>query len=86
MTKSTKFTFLVTLLCLLLASNVAGLIVVEADTKLAKYEIGDPIPVFWTVTLSVFVFLRNATFNYATWLFAYQYYTLSRNTPFLLKQ
>jgi hypothetical protein len=81
-TINTKFKFVVTLLCLLLASNVAGLVVIEADTHVVK---DDPVPVFWIITLSAFVFVRTATFNYAIWRFAYQYYTMFRNTPFLLK-
>jgi len=31
------------------------------------------------------VFIRDSTFNYAYWLFAWQYYTISRYTPFLLR-
>lgn len=34
----------------------------------------------------MFEFIRNASFSYAVWQFAYQYYTLSRYTPFYLKQ
>jgi hypothetical protein len=38
---------------------------------------------FWFQFFSVF--LKNATFNYAYWQFAWTYYTISRYTPILLK-
>ena len=34
---------------------------------------------------AIFVFLRNSTINVAYWLFAFQYYKISRYTPYLLK-
>jgi hypothetical protein len=82
--KSTKFSFLVQLLVLLLVSNLAGILVIEADTKFSVTD--NNVALVWKIIQAVAIFIRNATFNYALWLFAFQYYTLSRYTPFYLKQ
>ena len=84
--QSTKFNFVVKLLVLLISSNLAGIVVVALNRPIVENEDNNTQEsVFVDVSQAVFVFIRDATFNYAYWLFAWQYYTISRYTPFLLK-
>ena len=79
---TTKFKLVVMLLCLLIVSTVAEFVVLKADSKLVETE----HQTLLKSLQSAFFFIRDATFNLAYWLFAWQYFTIARNTPYLLKQ
>ena len=79
--KNTKFVFMIKMTSLLLVSNAAGVMVVIADANITKSDFS----VIWAWTQAIFVFMRTTTINSAYWLFAFQYYKISRYTPYLLK-
>lgn len=74
--RSSKFKFVIKLLALLIVSNLAGILTIICD------GFADSA---WVWALSISAFVRSLMFNLAYWMFAFQYYTISRYTPFLLR-
>ena len=78
---NSKFVFMIKITSLLMVSNAAGVMVVIADGNITKSDFS----VIWVWIQAIFDCLSTSTINIAYWLFAFQYYKISRYTPYLLK-
>lgn len=70
--KGSKYYFLILLTILLIISNIAAIL---ADIFANKYHLG---------VESIFVFIRDSTFNLAHWIFCYKYWVIACDMEDLL--
>lgn len=79
-----KFSFVVKLIILMMFSNIAlisGSVSNYEESLKEKASIETTL-FMWTAAVSFGV--RDATFNVAHWMFAFEYYSISRYMPYLL--
>ena len=79
-----KFSFVVKLIVLMMFSNIALISGSISNYKESlKEKASTEMTLFmWTAAISFAT--RDATFNVAHWMFAFEYYSISRYMPFLL--
>ena len=76
----TRFTFLTTLICLYLITDV-GTIILSIGIYFEQTEISDHHPYVLAITIGVSTFLFNFGTNTVLWLFSFKYWVISREVP-----
>lgn len=81
-----QFKFITSITSLLIVSNIAFIFCAKGDGEIFRRDGNQSAGVdFWIDFLGVFSTLRDASFNIATWIFAFEYYKIARMMPFALK-
>jgi hypothetical protein len=83
---SLQFKFITSISGLLILSNLAFIFCAKGDGEIFRRENNPQAGVdLWIDFLGVFSTLRDASFNVATWIFAFEYYKIGRMMPLALK-
>jgi hypothetical protein len=79
-----KFKFVNRIVWLMIVSNIAIIVFLGARDFYTAWEHSNVV--FWClrVMLSIATFLNYSTFNVAHWMFAMEYYSISRSMPFVV--
>jgi len=79
--KGSRFKFIITVAGLLLVSNLSTVVA----TLTENYNSHNDVSVFSIACYSIFLFLQFAAFNESHWLFAFQYFIISRDAEKVIK-
>jgi hypothetical protein len=82
--RGSKYKFVITLLVLLLLSNLSIFPYMGSFYELITKSFSN-VPWFWITLDSFCGFTLLACFNAAHWIFAFEYYSIARFMPFVLK-
>ena len=81
-----KFTFVIKLLVMMIVSNFAVIMVIAADQHLFRSSSDTSINYnFWACVQSIFVILRDVTFNVSHWMFSFEYFSIARFMPYAIR-
>ena len=83
-----RFAFVMKILVMLLVCNICELIIIVADRKQKEaYEtLQTSNIILWGCWIEgVATFFKYATFNVAHWIFAFEYFSIARTIPFVIR-
>jgi hypothetical protein len=78
----TNYKFVTGIIWLLILSNIGQILFLASNYFAASYWFNLCVIVVLSISKSV----QDATFNVAHWLFAMEYYSISRSMPYVVKQ
>jgi len=84
MQKGTKYEFFMTLIILLMCASLFGIVNEVALYELVKLGI-DSENTVWMAVSAVSLTIYNSCFSVAVWLFAFEYFSITRIMPLALK-
>jgi hypothetical protein len=79
-----RFSFVVKLIVLLIFSNMAAISATSANYEFTQHDQTTKDVNLWIYIQSVSSAIRDTCFNVSHWMFAFEYYSISRYMPFLL--
>jgi hypothetical protein len=82
--RGSKYKFVIKLLILLIVSNIC-LLVSDWSFYIYKTRTFVGIPWFWISLSAISSFILLVCFNLSRWIFAFEYYSISRFMPYVLK-
>ena len=84
--QGTNYTFVTTLIVLLLLSNIANIVLTSVGKLTIDYteNEGDLNIFFWVWVQGGSTFVANSSMIVAYWIFAFEYYSIARMMPFAI--